>query len=622
MPMNNLGNLVFAFVLVASISCAGIAAYVAHDGVTKENANFLMTFQSYGDLSEFLKNGKESGSDQWDNLPYSLNTTERPIGYGEAPFSHTNVQVAGVDEEDTVKTDGTYMYISSYTRISIVQAYPPSKMRNVSVIEAKDVLGEEHENVSTNIQGLYVSNNKLVILVTVYDCFYQYDSAYLNGSGPVTSFGPRSFVVTYDVSDPSEPKLVSVFGVSGWELTSRMIGNVVVLVANSYTWSYGTEPILPLTWVGNEHNELGIDRIFYDPETREASGFVNIFAVDLESGDHDWVSVVCGFASTIYMSSNSLYLTVVKWNGPLTQTEIGVAAEQTDTAKTTIYRITIDGVNMAANARGDVSGWLLNQFSLDEKDPYLRVATTSDLTNSKNNVYVLDSELAVIGALEGLAPGERICSSRFIGDTLYVVTFRQTDPLFVIDLRNPTSPSVLGSLKMPGFSNYLQAIDNTHLLGIGSENNSVKISLYDVTNPAKPKEISKYLVAGCSYSNAQWDHKAVLFDRQQGLLVIPVSSYIYGCNGSEIKRGAFVFSVSIASGVALRGIIVHSSSDSWCWNPAVLRSLFLSAHLYTISGSQLKVNNINDLSEEGTLTYYVPPWIYPVPVNCNSTGAA
>jgi uncharacterized secreted protein with C-terminal beta-propeller domain len=611
--MKNPSNLIVAVVLVACVSSFGMLAYVGHDLGAGGRADMLSTFPSYSSLRSFLKSEKASQVGEGNQYAPALTPNkEVGMGTGGALYSQTNVQVAGVDEEDFVKSDGTYIYISSYSRVTIVQAYPPSEMRNVSVIDARDVISDEKGNLSVSIQGMYVSNGTLVVLATAYESYYWYDTAYSKGTNPVNQLGPRSVVAVFDVVNPYKPRLSSEFGVSGNELTSRMVGDVVYLVTQSYAWSYGSEPTLPLTWVGDSCNELSVDKIRYDPETREASGFVNVLAVNLNSGDHDCISIVAGFASTIYMSPDALYLTMGKWNGPRLSIE-GVASEPADSSRTTIYRISVDGVRMTATARGDVTGWLLNQFSMDERGQYLRVVTTTDWSDSKNNVYVLGPSLAVIGALEGLAPSERIYSSRFVGDSLYLVTFRQIDPLFVIDLSRPTSPKVLGELEMPGFSNYLQSIDDTHLFGIGSENGSVKISLYDVSDPMNPKETSKYLVDGYySYSDAQWDHKAVLFDRQRELLVIPVSSYSFSSNGSPSEQGALVLRVSTENGISLRGIIAHTSEPSWYWSSAVQRSLYIGDHLYTVSQVELKANNINDLSDEGSLIYYVPPWIYPV----------
>jgi uncharacterized secreted protein with C-terminal beta-propeller domain len=398
---------------------------------------------------------------------------------------------------------------------------------------------------------------------------------------------------------------------------------VVFLVTQSYSWIYGDEIATPKVWIGSMGGKMPLDKIHYDPETRETGGFLNVLSVNIRTEAHDVMSIVAGWASTVYMSQNALYITIQKWTGNIAiSNDSGIVAEQEDSTKTTIYRIAVDGVQMAATAKGEVGGWLLNQFSMDENGQYLRVATTTSWMDMKNSVYVLGSDLSIVGALKGIAPGERIYSARFVGDTLYLVTFRQVDPLFVIDLSAPSSPVVLGELEMPGFSSYLQPIDQNHLLGIGRENNNVKVSLYDVTDPMKPSEVSKFVVdADYSYSDAQSNHKAVLYDADRGILVIPISSNTYGeyWTNSQNHQGAYVFTISAENGISLKGVVTHSDVNYYLSN--VMRSLYIGDHLYTVSYTQVKANNIDDLSDEGTLVYYAPPSINPGPIEVYATLA-
>jgi len=243
---------------------------------------------------------------------------------------------------------------------------------------------------------------------------------------------------------------------------------------------------------------------------------------------------------------------------------------------------------------------MLNQFSMDENDGFLRVATTSEWANPDNSVYVLDDDLEVVGSLEGLAPTERIYSVRFVQDTLYLVTFRQVDPLFVIDLSNPYDPKVLGEVEITGFSTYLHPIDDDHVLGIGFENWSVKISIFDVSDPTDPTEMDRYVISGGSWSEANYDHKAVLFDKQRELLVIPASSY----TDYEHKTGAFVFKISLTEGISLRGVIDHGEYNY------LRRALYIDDNLYTISGSVVMVNSLSDLSEINSVQYREEPHYY------------
>jgi uncharacterized secreted protein with C-terminal beta-propeller domain len=216
------------------------------------------------------------------------------------------------------------------------------------------------------------------------------------------------------------------YGISGYQLAARMTEDKVYLVSQSYVWLTGDEYALPNVWNGSESSEIPLGEIHYDPESGDAGSFVNIMAIDLTSARMNALSIVAGYASTIYMSQDALFVTFQKWTGGLIVLETGnvsgveaaAASDEESVISTTIYRISIDSISIEPAARGDVVGWLLDQFSIDEKDSYLRIATTTSWTDQTNAVYVLDEEMNVVGSLEGLAPGERIYASRFVGDTL------------------------------------------------------------------------------------------------------------------------------------------------------------------------------------------------------------
>lgn len=311
--------------------------------------------------------------------------------------------------------------------------------------------------------------------------------------------------------------------------------------------------------------------------------------------------------------------------------------------ETVVHKIAIDGGNLEYKGFGAVPGTVLNQFSMDENGDNFRIATTRNRDwsywlkqfgvegerESYNNLYVLDKSLKVMGSVERLAEGERIYSTRFMGDRAYIVTFRQTDPLFVIDLKNPKDPKVLGQLKIPGFSNYLHPYDENHLIGIGKDTDvnvfggvtteGLKVALFDVSDVTNPKEKAKYILGGKgSDSLALRDHKAVLFDKEKNLLVIPVTLRAYENEAVSIPVmdsdmvserympvekyfvGAAVLNID-DSNIGLRGLISHSknSSDNWCmgncYNNVILRSLWIDDVLYTFSNGFLQANDISSL---------------------------
>jgi len=621
-------NAVAALFWAAAVIAAGISAYVIVVGNSQNKSNqggdLLPAFTSRDQVREFLSNmnSYSPGTNSDYVLAPSSATRDTMEGSADAVFSSTNVQVAGVDEQDTVKTDGTYLYLASYNNVSIVRAIPPNDMKIISVIEAANLIGADAQNTSVYIDGIYLDQGKLIVIFSAYSWA---PIAVASPDSPdvavrIVDSMPRTIVAVVDVSDPSTPTLQSSFGVTGYALTTRMTGGVVYLVTQQYIWYYADDYYLPRVYAENGSTEVPVGDVHYDPNSSVANSYVNILAIDVSSLQSSVMSIVAGYSSTIYMSTDHLYLTFQKWAGDIVMLDGSVAPVESNSALTTIYRISVDGLSMNTTGKGDVTGWLLNQFSMDEKGSYLRVATTTDWSNSKNAVYVLDDQLDVVGALEGLAPGERIFSARFLDDTLYLVTFRQIDPLFVVDLTDPTNPKVVGQLEMPGFSSYLHPIDATHVLGIGSEGSNLKISLYDVGDPANPVEVDKYVFsADWSYSAAQYDHKAVLFDSDRGLLVLPVTltwyttvdpyNYTY-----ETWNGFYVFTVSATAGLEVKGTVAHDDYAQ--------RSAYIGDCLYTISTSMVKANSLIDLSELGSLQYQSIYWWGPIYYEDRNGGVA
>lgn len=300
---------------------------------------------------------------------------------------------------------------------------------------------------------------------------------------------------------------------------------------------------------------------------------------------------------------------------------------------TVLHKIDISNDRFAVAETGKIPGRLNNQFALDEHGGYLRVATTisprwwnrpmpmmedavaSDEmiatskiampqvnTESTNNVYVLSEEMDVVGSIKEIAKGESIYSTRFIGDRLYMVTFRQVDPFFVIDLSNPRNPRILGELKVPGFSRYLHPYDDNIVIGIGRDatdsgrQEGLKISLFDVSNVEKPREIAQWVSKeDNAQSSAEWEHKAFLFDREKELLVIPASSYDWRGSGNGVQQynGAMVFHIT-EDDISLRGIVDHSFGTQ-NYGTLVERSLYIGDLLYTKSPNLLRINEIDDL---------------------------
>ena len=592
--------------IATSVVAGGTIAYalVGNDWISRPYNESLTAFSSYDELMDFIERTEDAESYDGPQRVLSPDSTEEMSFDGSDSYSTTNVQVSGVDEADIIKTNGEFIFTVSGNCVTIIDPHPPSDMSVAAVLNETDILGFEPGEERLYVRGLFLWNDRLAVLSNVYE--YEEEYSVLDEISivrPVVNCH-RAMVSVFDVGDASSPILEYSIGVSGAYLASRMIDGTVYLVAQSRIYAVEDFPLLPRIWVLDDATEFGIEKVYFDQETQCTDAYVNVMAIDVDDGRHKEIAVITGYASTIYMSPDALFLTYRKWVGELSRVVEEIASEVMNTMRTTIHKIAVDGLRLNAVATGNVGGWLLNQFSMDEEDGMLRIATTTSWLEPENCVYVLDSQLAEMGSLEGLAPSERIYAARFLGDTLYLVTFRQIDPLFVIDLRDPYSPKVLGELKIPGFSSYLHPIGDKHVLGIGSEDGAVKLSLFDVSDPGDPAEQDTYLVSTSSWTAATYDHKAVLYNPDRGMLVIPISTY-YWTTTPEYGSGAWVFNISTTDGISLWNVIKHESSDYYY---RVTRSLYIDDTLFTISPTIVMAHSLIDLSELGSLQYSEPEY--------------
>ncbi|MBT8171547.1 beta-propeller domain-containing protein, partial [Candidatus Bathyarchaeota archaeon] len=260
---------------------------------------------------------------------------------------------------------------------------------------------------------------------------------------PIIWEPPTTTVKVYDISDKENPTLSRDFSIDGNYFNSRMIGNYVYIIATMYTYRTTTDIALPRIHTGNETETIPAKEIYYSNLTDSSYTFTTIVALNIENDNQEPTheTILMGGTSSIYVSQNNIYLTFPDYTW-----------QENETMKTKINRAKIDQEKITFVAQGQVPGYLLNQFSMDEYNDYFRITTTlpsnwrtfAEQETSKNNVYVLDMDLNIVGQIEDLAPGEQIYSTRFMGNRCYMVTFRNIDPLFVIDLSDPTSPTVLG----------------------------------------------------------------------------------------------------------------------------------------------------------------------------------
>jgi len=515
---------------------------------------------------------------------------------GGRGFSATNVQVVGVDEVDIVKTDGKYIYVlSDYSTIQIVNA----DSKNPSVvgkISFEDVLLPS----TFCVTGLYLSENGARLAVLGYQ--YNFIPYIDNDSDTIKRIGYfdyYSFVYVYDVSNRVNPVLARNMTLSGNYLNSRMIGNYLYTVVNQRAYVDDGIVTLPHVSVDVVTQEIAPTCIYYtDMQDTyfSYSTFAGLNIMD-DSEQPTCMTILMGVSSCMYVSVDNMYVTFTKYAGTDSSTEI--------------YRIAINGADLTFEAQGIVPGYVLNQYSMDEYNNYFRIATTVAAgpwqgRTEYNNLYVLNMNLNVVGKIENLAKDERIYSVRFAGDKGYIVTFRQIDPFFVLDLKNPTTPKVTGELKIPGYSSYLHPYNENYIIGIGQEDRSVKLSLFDVTDINNPLEIAKYLVnndptgaspiSTYSFSNALGDPKAFLFNQQKQLLVIPMFLETLAVDGQW--QGAYVFQLTPEKGFTLRGVLTHQSNKDNQYSDyksQINRSLYIDNTLYTVSNNMIQLHRLDNL---------------------------
>lgn len=288
---------------------------------------------------------------------------------------------------------------------------------------------------------------------------------------------------------------------------------------------------------------------------------------------------------------------------------------------TYIYKFKLEDSKATYINAGSVPGKILNQFSMDEKDGYFRIATTnssnwSSETNT-NNLYVLNENLEIVGKIEDLAKGEKIYSVRFMQNRAYMVTFVETDPLFVIDLSEPTNPMVLGELKIPGYSKYLHPYDENHIIGFGEKTKTnedggvvtdgMKMALFDVTNPNKPQELYSVDIGDQgTYSELLYNHKALLFLKEKNIIAFPINIKEEEDDTTKLKfQGAVVYGLDLENGFTLKGQIAHmqitDEYNDYEYTKQVERIIYIKDSLYTLSESLIKATDINTMEETANI---------------------
>lgn len=531
-------------------------------------------------------------------------------------YSKTNTQVQGVDEADIVKTDGTYIYYLTNEKLTIINTENASQMKEMSTIKFDETFTPEE---------IFLNNDKIIVIGKRYEYDKTERKIGIDEDFLYPNYMDKTYTSAklYNVKDKTNPTLERTVEVEGDYLTARMIGSNVYIASNKYMYyayicnTYKStelneddfKPHYLDTATSNETKSINFDCIYYIPEF-EDTNYLNIVAFNITNNQEANVESYLGAGEEIYASKENLYVTKTKYD---------YERKNKTSITTEIYKFNLNNANCTFAKAGDVPGSVLNQFSMDECNGYFRIATTDSTSwnseSNTNNLYVLNENLETIGKIEGLAKGERIYSVRFMGNRAYMVTFVETDPLFVIDLSNPTTPTVLGELKIPGYSKYLHPYDETHLIGIGEDTevvnygygdrvvtNGMKMAMFDVTDPNNPQELYNVKIGEKgTYSELLYNHKALLFSKEKNIIAFPIS--ITDNDYKVTFQGAIVYGVSLEKGFELKTKISNSATDydRYYSRNRVERIIYIKDTLFTLSNGLIKAVDLNTFETKGSI---------------------
>lgn len=584
---------------------------------------FSMFYHNY-DVIEKVDNTWSIGID-------SVGSTESSSSSSNTKdYSTTNIQVENVDEADIVKTDGDYIYSISEDNVIITDAKDPKQPKVVATIQSED------DDIPEDI---ILYKDKLVVISTKGNQTQRY---YYNNR-------MNTVVKIYNITSREKPVLTKSYEMYEPYYTSRCIDNVLYVISSGNLRKEDDEIVVGYN-EDNMEKEMSIDKIKYLKDVKTTKQTL-ISTVDLnnETADIKLDSYLMNI-SNAYVSENAIYLLNQKYNNDskipikllfgfkgVFGLEDYYEMDSESGYYTEIYKFDIKE-NVEYKAKTKVKGKTINQYSLDEKDNHLRIALYD---NDGSRVAIFDEDLKQIGISDNVAKGEKMYSSRFIGDKVYFVTYKTIDPLFVMDLSNETKPKVLGKLKIPGYSTYLHPYDENHIIGIGMETKEIinrnsngkvisttakvvgmKMALFDVSNVNSPVQISSVVIGDSRTTSAILTNpKALLFSKEKSLIAIPVNNYsqdfeVTSSNNYETMinnytkygkpynaEGYFVYNINVQDGFKLKGVITHEKTNATYYysNSKLLRGLYIDNNLYTVSETMIKVNELDSLKAVGEL---------------------
>ena len=431
-------------------------------------------------------------------------------------YSDTNVREEGVGEADIVKTDGSSLYIVNSQAVEIV-GIESAEMEELAEIRMAD---------DCYIKELYVQDDSLVIMYTRTEPSVDEDGYYNN-------YRDYTNALVYDISDRTNPVKVGNISQSGYYNTMRVRDGYVYVISNFYADAAAPRADTAAYIPEVQGSTMEASDI-YMPQRQMGNQYTVITSFSLEDPSEKTDSkAVFGSSGMCYVSTENIYVTE-GWYGQ----------DDAEVTQTSIRKVAYKEGILQGEAQTKVDGTLNDSFSIDEYNGYLRLVTTVSPVSSgdggiarffsrdtggrqqedSNSLYVLDENLEIAGEIHDLAKDESVYSARFMGDVGYFVTFKQVDPLFSVDLSDPSAPEIIGKLKIPGFSEYLHPYGDGQLLGIGMDvdeesvtTDGVKISMFDISNPADVNEEENYVLEDLYGTDVGYNYKEVFVDVEKNL---------------------------------------------------------------------------------------------------------
>lgn len=565
----------------------------AVDGSISGAGDALAKEESAADMADMALSGVSS------NGVTDLAEQEK-LAAEKADYSTTNLQVTGVDESDIVKTDGHYIYIATSDKVQIVDARTdtPSQLGSIT---------PELTGNMDRIREMYVAEGQLILIVQTEDTdgleqvdedFYAKEDIMVDiAYNPICANSVHTQVLTYDITSPAGAKLVGTFTQDGSYNTSRKIGDQLYLFTDyGYpliypyyrTYQYVEEDGTQQNQDAKEETNLTQEEVekqlpkiqgetipencIYLPKEGTESG-VLISSMNVKEPEKvmDQKMIFSGYSS-LYVTKESIILYCSDYD------------MENDSGRTNLTKFAIGDGRITADCAESVPGYIEDTFAIHEnKDGNVYVLTTDYTMNgTTNQLFVLDQRLKIHGKIEHIADGENVYAARFVDDIGYFVTYRNMDPLFTVDFSDPANPTLIGELEIPGFSDYLQFWDDTHLIGVGEERKEensefigIKVSLYDISDPTNVKESAKIVMDDACYAPAQYNYKTLLADSGKNVI-----AFLTQDKGDTYQISQRIFTVQ--DGALEKAGADRISQEEWEYSTDSYRNLYIGDKLYLV----------------------------------------